>query len=137
MITSPPKNFLLKQKLLAILRWAGLFSVIAVNAFIFLTDHDFIKSPTFQAINAFVRHATDEHKINATLNTISISFHPLPVHLMDSAPVVPVSAPSIAGILWIIAFGMIISFMCFCFFRGEEDINNQFTPSIIIPPPES
>lgn len=132
--TSNSQSF--RQKLGFASKISGLLLVVAVNGFVFLSNYNFTNAPGLKAINEFVNHATADHQVNATPNTIHFNFRALPIHLMDPAPAFPITlSPFTPAILWLLVFGFMISFYCFCFFRGEEDMNAQFIPAVVIPPP--
>ncbi|MEO6443442.1 MAG: hypothetical protein ABIO46_15825 [Chitinophagales bacterium] len=138
MTLSTFRNSTLQDQLLLVIRVLGLFLVIAVNSFVFITDHSFKKASSFHFITEFVNHANEDHQVNNTPFTLILNFKSAPLHLMDTAPAFPVTLPQFTpGILWLMVFGLMISSICFCFFRGEENMNTQFIPGIVIPPPKS
>lgn len=138
MTRSGLKKLLLCHQLRLVSRGAGLFLVIAVNAFVFFAEHTFISSPSLQFISEFVNHASEEHRVNNSTFTLTLHFSTAPVHLMDAAPAFPVTIPQFAaGTWWLMVFGLLSISICFCFFRGEESRNSQFIPGIILPPPKS
>lgn len=127
----------LSRKLIFISRMVGLLLVLCVNAFVFLTNYHTGSSSSLKVIAEFVDHANVDHQANKTHFNLSLSFKPLSVHVMDSVPALPISLPQFTpAILWLMVFALMISSICFCLFRGEENKNTQFIPGIIIPPPK-
>ncbi len=126
----------LNKKIILVARVVGLMVVAAVNIFVFLSHFNVTNFKSFIHISEFVNHATNEHNINISPFASQISLKALPGNLMQAAPVLPIHISQfIPDMLWVLVCGITLFLSSFCFFRGEENLNTQFFPSIIIPPP--
>ena len=72
---SPGLSSAAKCKLLQLSRAVGILLVVAVNAFVFLSDTNTTGSSAFRDIVLFVDHASEEHKVNETPFTPTNIFH--------------------------------------------------------------
>lgn len=129
-------NFTLKRDnvLLRFFRLAGILALVSINAFVFLSDYNF---SALKNINEFVSHANAQHSINETPYTLHLVFRSAPGNIMDTSPQFPVALPQFTpAALWSVVLTTLITFFCFCFFRGEENMNLQFFPGVLIPPPK-
>ncbi|MGB3074975.1 MAG: hypothetical protein WBB36_06620 [Chitinophagales bacterium] len=126
-----------KRKIFLVSRIFGFVLVVTFNAFIFITDYPPVSSPSLKLIAEFVDHASMEHHINESPFTLNLNFKVAPAHVMDAATSFPITLPQFTpAILWLMVFGLTICFICFCFFRGEKNMNTQFFPGILLPPPK-
>ena len=125
-----------RRKLILIARIIGLMVVVSVNVFVFLTDHHITNFKSLTNISDFVDHATNDHNLNTSPFAVAMSFKALPGNIMAAAPAFPIHISQfIPDMLWVLVCGITLFLSSFCFFRGEENLNTQFFPSIIIPPP--
>ena len=129
-------NTATKSKLLQLLRAVGVLLVVAVNAFVFLSDTNTTGSSAFRDIVLFVDHAGEEHKVNETPFTLTLNFSGAAVSVMDSIPAFPLSLPQfLPALIGQLLFGFMSIAISFYLFKGEENKNSQFSLTVIIPPP--
>ena len=133
---SPILSSAAKCKLLQLSRAVGVLLVVAVNAFVLLSDTNTTGSSTFRDIVLFVDHASEEHKVNETPFSLTLNFSGAAVSIMDSMPAIPLTPPQfVPALIGQLLFGFMSIAICFYLFKGEENKNSQFYPNVMVPPP--
>ena len=133
---SPILSSAAKCKLLQLSRAVGILLVVAVNAFVFLSDTNTTGSSIFRDIVLFVDHASEEHKVNETPFTLTLNFSQAAVSVMENIPAIPLTLPQFSpALIGQLLFGFMSIAICFYLFKGEENKNSQFYPNVMVPPP--
>ena len=134
------KAFISKTSLRKVLRraiwWCGVLLVIGVNAFFFFSEPAFVWKLTSSEFQAFVSHASSDHRINESPFSL---YTPVVVPLaaiQSLPPAISFPNPLSWGLPVSLLFIFTIITHSVCLLKGEENKGTQILLAIHIPPPK-